>query len=165
MSEPSHNPEPDKTFRTVRDAEAEWALSDIGLPPGNKTKRLHLDPAVKRRVSKVYFPPGYIEPKHTHQGWHALVVLKGRMCVDGKDLRPGDYVFGWDVAHGPFEYPDGFEGFSVSMGEDMHHHWDEAEFLAYQRQWAPETDEGRRGCEEFDRWRREQAEALRRKQQ
>lgn len=153
----TNQPQADHSFHTIRDADVEWMLSDIGLPPGNKTKRFHADPAVKRRISKVHFPPGYIEPRHTHNGWHALVVLKGRMCVDGKDLRPGDVVFGWDLDHGPFEYPDGFEGFSVSMGEDLHHHWDEAEFYAYQRQWQAETDEGRRGCEEFDRWRAGQA--------
>ena len=85
-----------------------------------------------------------------------------RVHLYGKDLRPGDYVFGWDEPHGPFEYPDGFEGFSVTMGEDLHHHWDPAELFSYRRQWAPETEEGRQGCAAFDRWLAEQAEQLRR---
>src|SRR5688572_4422303 len=80
----------DNAFRIVRDEEVEWAESDIGLPPGVETKRLLLDPVMKRRTSKVRFPPGYIEPEHTHRGWHNVLVLKGRMCVAGKELRPGD---------------------------------------------------------------------------
>ena len=68
---------------------------------------------------KVKFPPGYVEPEHAHKSWHSIVVLKGRMCVAGKDLRPGDYVFGWDELHGPYEYPDGCEVFVVFMGESV----------------------------------------------
>ena len=149
----------DPAARIVHEAEVEWTERDIGLPPGLKTKLLHGDPAMFRSARRLYFPPGYIEPRHTHKGWHCVVVLKGRMCVGGQDLRPGDYVFGWDEPHGPFEYPDGFEGFTVSLGEDMHHVFDPDEFYAYERQWQPETEEGRRGCEAFDAWRREQAEA------
>jgi len=40
------------------------------------------------------------------------------MCVAGKDLRSGDYVFGWDELHGPYEYPDGCEVFVVFMGDN-----------------------------------------------
>lgn len=140
-------------FRIVVNDEMQWREADIGLPPGVRHKLLHLDPTTKRRVSKVSFPPGYIEPEHTHQGWHSVLVVKGRMCVAGKDLPPGSYIFGWDIPHGPFEYPDGCEVFTVSMGEDMHHHWNLDEFLAYQRQWEPKTEDGRHGCAEFDRWR------------
>jgi len=150
----------DRELRIVRDDEADWAESEIGLPPGVQTKKLDLDPVAKRRVSKVKFPPGYIEPEHVHKGWHCVLVLKGRMCVAGKDLRPGDFVFGWDIPHGPFEYPDGCEAFAVSLGEDMHHLWDEAAFLAYKRKWEPETEDGRRGCAEFDRWRQKRAEKM-----
>ena len=47
--------------------------------------------------------------------WHSIVVLKGRMCVAGNNLRPGDYVFGWGEPHGPYEkYPDGCESSSCS---------------------------------------------------
>jgi len=149
----------DPTTRIVREAEGEWTERNIGLPPGLETKLLHADSAMHRNARRLYFPPGYIEPRHTHKGWHCVMVVKGRMCVDGQDLRPGDYVFGWDEPHGPFEYPDGFEGFTISLGEDMHHVWDPDEFYAYERQWQPETEEGRRGCEAFDAWRREQAAA------
>jgi hypothetical protein len=152
----------DNTNVTVHDADVEWTEREVGLPPGLKTKLLHADAAMFRNARKIHFPPGYIEPRHSHKGWHCVVVLEGRMCVDGKELLPGDYIFGWDEFHGPLEYPDGFEGFTVSMGEDMHHIWDPDEFYAYERQWRPETEEGRQGCEAFDRWRREQAEASKR---
>lgn len=142
-------------FRIVVDDQLPWQESNIGLPPGVRHKILHLDPTTGRRVSKVSFPPGYIEPEHTHRGWHSVLVLAGRMCVAGKDLRPGAYIFGWDVPHGPFEYPDGCEVFTVSMGPDMHHQWDLEKFLVYQRQWEPETESGRHGCAEFDRWRQQ----------
>lgn len=34
-------------------------------------------------------------------------------------------------------------------------------FLSYERQWAPETEEGRRGCVEFEAWRAEMKAKLR----
>ena len=162
MSDAAYNPEiSDNTFETIRDEELEWRESDIGLPPGLQVKRFHIDPIMKRRAGKVRFPPGYIEPEHIHKGWHCGLVLKGRMCVDGKDLRPGDSFFGWDISHGPFEYPDGCEVFTVDLGIDMHHIWDERKYFSYERQWEPKTDEGRRGCIEFDSWRRQKAEEIR----
>lgn len=147
----------DASFFVRLDSEVEWTERDVGLPPGLKTKLLHSDPAMHRNVRKINFPPGYIEPRHWHKGWHCVMVLSGRMCVAGKELRPGDYVFGWDEWHGPFEYRDGFVGFAVTMGEDMHHIWDEDEFFAYDREWQAETEDGKRAREEFDRWRRERA--------
>jgi hypothetical protein len=150
----------DNEFHIVQDAELEWAQSDAGLPPGVQVKRMLFDPVMKRRTSKVRFPAGYIEPEHTHLGWHNVLVLKGRMCVAGKELRPGDLVFGWDIPHGPFEYPDGCEVFAVSLGESMHHEWEWGPFLAYKRQWAPETEEGRKACERFDAWRAEMSAKL-----
>jgi quercetin dioxygenase-like cupin family protein len=101
------------------------------------------DPVMKRQDLKVKFPAGYVEPAHMHKNWHALVVLKGRMCVDGKDLRPGDYFFGFDTVHGPLEYPDGCEVFVVTMGDSIEHEWDEEDYAAHERQWEAETDEGK----------------------
>ena len=66
-----------------------------------------------------------------------------RMCVAGKDLRPGDYVFGWDIPHGPYEYPDGCEVFIVYMG-DASHVWEKQDLLEHKNIWKPETDEGRK---------------------
>jgi len=111
----------DHTFRAIYDHEVEWESDDVRgllkLPPGVKVKVLNYDPVMKRTDMKLRFPAGYVEPAHTHNSWHSILVTKGRMCVAGKDLRPGDYVFGWDIPHGPYEYPDGCEVFVVDMGD------------------------------------------------
>ena len=126
-------PEPqaayDHTFRAIHDDEIPWqegSKSVLKLPDGVQVKIFARDDAMGRIDMKVKFPPGYVEPAHAHKSWHSIVVLKGRMCVAGKDLRPGDYVFGWDELHGPYEYPDGCEVFVVFMGDSVAHEWDEA---------------------------------------
>ena len=141
----------DHTFKAIHDHEVPWESDDVRgllkLPPGVQVKVLNYDPVMKRIDMKVKFPPGYVEPEHTHKSWHSIVVLKGRMCVAGKDLRPGDYVFGWDELHGPYEYPDGCEVFVVFMGEGTQHIWDEAKHGAHEKVWQPETDAGREAAE------------------
>ena len=138
----------DHTFKAIYDRDVPWeegvANELLTLPKGVQVKVFAHDPAMKRIDMKVKFPPGYVEPEHSHKSWHSIVVLKGRMCVAGKDLRPGDYVFGWDRPHGPYEYPDGCEVFVVFMGEGTEHVWDERKHAAHQRRWAPETDAGKR---------------------
>ena len=141
----------DHAFRAIHDDEIPWqdGLENnlLTLPKGVQVKVFAHDPAMKRVDMKVKFPPGYVEPEHTHKSWHSIVVLKGRMCVAGKDLRPGDYVFGWDQPHGPYEYPDGCEVFVVFMGEGTEHQWDAGKLARHERQWAPETDAGKRARE------------------
>ena len=114
----------DHTFKAIYDHEIPWESDDVRglltLPPGVQVKVLNYDPMMKRLDMKQRFPPGYVEPAHTHKSWHSILVTKGRMCVAGKDLRPGDYVFGWDIPHGPYEYPDGCEVFIVYMGDASH---------------------------------------------
>ena len=138
-------------FKAIHDHEVEWESDDVRgllkLPPGVKVKVLNYDPVMKRLDMKQQFPPGYVEPEHTHQSWHSILVTKGRMCVAGKDLRPGDYVFGWDRPHGPYEYPDGCEVFIVYMG-DPAHVWAKESLLAHENTWQPETDAGRKGVAE-----------------
>ena len=138
----------DHTFKAIHDRDVPWeegvANELLTLPKGVQVKVFAHDPAMKRIDMKVKFPPGYVEPEHSHRSWHSIVVLKGRMCVAGKDLRPGDYVFGWDRPHGPYEYPDGCEVFVVFMGEGTAHVWDERKHAAHQRKWAPETEAGKR---------------------
>ena len=141
----------DHTFKAIHDHEVPWESDDVRgvlkLPPGVQVKVLNYDPVMKRIDMKHRFPPGYVEPAHTHKSWHSILVTKGRMCVAGKDLRPGDYVFGWDIPHGPYEYPDGCEVFIVYMG-DATHVWDKKALLKHENRWKPETDVGKKGVEE-----------------
>ena len=138
----------DHTFKAIHDHEIPWQSDDVlgilKLPPGVQVKVMNYDPVMKRIDMKHRFPPGYVEPAHTHKSWHSILVTKGRMCVAGKDLRPGDYVFGWDIPHGPYEYPDGCEVFIVYMG-DPTHNWDAKGLLKHQNVWKPETEEGKKG--------------------
>jgi hypothetical protein len=140
-------PQYNHDFIALHDHEVEWqdgADNDLlTLPKGIKVKILAHDKAMKRIDMKVRFPAGYVEPEHSHKSWHSIMVMKGRMCVAGKDLRPGDYVFGWDQLHGPYEYPDGCEVFVVFMGEGTAHIWDESKHVAHEKIWTPETDQGR----------------------
>ncbi len=141
----------DHAFKAIHDHEVEWESDDVRgllkLPPGVKVKVLNYDPVMQRLDMKQQFPPGYVEPAHTHKSWHSILVTKGRMCVAGKDLRPGDYVFGWDIPHGPYEYPDGCEVFIVYMG-DPAHVWTKEPLLAYENEWQAETEAGEKGVAE-----------------
>lgn len=143
-------PKYDRTFRAIYDHEIPWESDDVRgilkLPPGVQVKVLNYDPLMKRIDMKQRFPPGYVEPKHTHKSWHSILVTGGRMCVAGKDLRPGDYVFGWDIPHGPYEYPDGCEVFIVYMG-DATHLWEKDDLLKHRNIWNPETEQGKQGVE------------------
>ncbi len=141
----------DHTFKAIYDHEIPWESDDarglLKLPKGVQVKVLNYDPVMKRLDMKQRFPAGYVEPAHTHTSWHSILVTKGRMCVAGKDLRPGDYVFGWDIPHGPYEYPDGCEVFIVYMG-DASHVWEKSDLLEHKNIWNPETEEGRQGVEQ-----------------
>ena len=138
------------TFKAIHDHEIPWESDDVRglltLPAGVQVKVLNYDPKMKRLDMKQRFPAGYVEPAHTHKSWHSILVTKGRMCVAGKDLRPGDYVFGWDIEHGPYEYPDGCEVFIVYMG-DANHVWKKRDLLQHKNIWNPETDEGKKGVD------------------
>ena len=137
----------DHGFKAIHDGEIPWedGLDNniLTLPAGVQVKVFSQDTAMKRVDMKVKFPAGYVEPEHSHKSWHSIVVLKGRMCVAGKDLRPGDYVFGWDELHGPYEYPDGCEVFLVVMGEGTEHEWDESSHAVHEKVWKPVTDTGK----------------------
>ena len=143
-------PKGDRTFRAIYDRDIPWENDDVRgiltLPKGVQVKVLNYDPVMNRIDMKQRFPAGYVEPKHTHKSWHSILVTKGRMCVAGKDLHPGDYVFGWDIPHGPYEYPDGCEVFIVYMG-DAKHVWKKNDLLEHKNIWNPETEEGKRGVE------------------
>lgn len=138
----------DRRFRATYDKDVKWQTGTanelLTLPPGIQVKIFSYDPVMKRVDMKVKFPKGYVEPVHTHKSWHSILVTKGRMCVAGKDLRPGDYVFGWDLPHGPYEYPDGCEVFVVFMGEGTQHEWEETGYLTHKTKWRAKTSAGKK---------------------
>jgi hypothetical protein len=138
----------DSRFRAIHDRDVAWeeglANELLTLPKGVKVKVFAYDPVMKRIDLKVKFPKGYVEPRHTHKSSHSILVTKGRMCVVGKDLRPGDYVFGWDVPHGPYEYPDGCEVFVVFIGEGTQHVWNEDDLLHHRTEWKAESESGKK---------------------
>ena len=68
-------------------------------------------------------------------------------------MRPGDYVFGWDIPHGPYEYPDGCEVFIVYMG-DASHVWEKEDLVKHKNIWKPTTRVGKKGVVEHIRKRR-----------
>lgn len=67
------------------------------------------------------YPVGAIEPRHVHGGSHATTVLKGRALIDGLTLKPLDVVLGpSNEPHGPLNYPEGCQLFSVFHGSYHH---------------------------------------------
>jgi quercetin dioxygenase-like cupin family protein len=105
----------------------DWQHGDVlTLPEGVRAKVLNENEAEGRTDLLVKFPPGYVEPSHTHEGAHASLLLQGRMRIHGHDLTPGDYVYGHQVEHGPMEYPDGAIMFASFVGGSPgHRDWDE----------------------------------------
>lgn len=116
-----------KTVIVHRD-EVEWqdAAAMLHLPEGVKIKRYMHDEASQRNDSLVYFPPGYVEPRHTHGTVHSDVLLEGRWIIEGQEVGLGGFIYGpKDVPHGPFECPDGVVVCATSYGsaEDALHKW------------------------------------------
>jgi len=105
--------------------ELEWkeGASLLKLPQGVKIKILSQDKPSGRMDMLVSFPPGYVEPRHVHEGYHSTILLEGTWIVEGKVLRPGGYVFGpANVEHGPFECPKGCLVFASFYGRPEHHY-------------------------------------------
>ena len=102
-------------FLAINTDEIEWqdvakSHEIMGLPTGIQVKIIaEGEDEVSERVDKfVKFPPGYVEPRHTHDYFHSTLVLEGEMHVGGKILKRGDYVYGGpDEPHGPYHYPKG----------------------------------------------------------
>ena len=72
----------DHRFRAIYDKDIKWdegrANKILTLPKGVKVKVFGYDPVMKRIDYKVKFPKGYVEPRHTHKSWHALLVTQRR---------------------------------------------------------------------------------------
>jgi hypothetical protein len=115
-------------FAAVKTSELQWEDGSelLGLPKGVQVKILGRDKGSGRLDFLVQFPPGYVEPGHTHPSWHSDYIIEGRVIVGGVELHAGDYVFGWDEYHGPFEFPDGVTIFASTVGATIEHEWDES---------------------------------------
>ena len=110
-------------FLAVNTADIEWDenVTLFQLPtgahkihPNLKIKVLMRDDARGQVAALVKFPPGYVEPAHSHVTSHCVLVVEGEQHVGGKILRQGDFHDAPpDTVHGPFEYPIGGVVFSV----------------------------------------------------
>ena len=133
MADPSPGVDPQEPVIVENPLEIElvtesidWAAGDVlTLPEGVQAKVLNENEPERRTDLLVKFPPGYVEPAHTHEGAHAAMILDGRMLIHGHELTPGDYVYGHQVEHGPMEYPDGAVIFASFVGgSPAHRDWD-----------------------------------------
>jgi len=106
--------------------EIDWESGEVlTLPKGVRIKILNKNDEEGRLDVFIKFPPGYIEPAHSHEAAHATILIAGRMLIHGHELTPGDYVYGQKELHGPMEYPDGCIVFASFVGGSPAHHWDE----------------------------------------
>jgi len=101
----------DEQFIAMYTDPVPWEPSDgvQGLAPGLEVK-------VLRRFEEdddafdalVRYPAGHVEPRHSHDGEHIMMIVEGTLLVDGRELGPSDYVYGpRGVPHGPLEFPTG----------------------------------------------------------
>lgn len=124
----------EERFVAMNTADIPWIdAGDIQeLPPGQEVKILRrFDEDDYSLDTLVRFPPGYVEPRHTHEGEHMVLIVEGRMIVDGKTLGPGDYVYGpRNTPHGPMEYPDGIVLYASHRGSPVHEYEGKAEARA-----------------------------------
>lgn len=111
---------------TVTRENIDWTDDELlELPDGVKSRVLNTNEA-ERRVDQIHrYPPGFVEPEHAHETAHAVLVLEGRLRIDGRELGPGDYVYGQKVPHGPSETPEGCTIFASFVGGSVSHEWDE----------------------------------------
>lgn len=115
---------PTPKFMAVNTDELEWVdgQSIVGLPKGVMIKVIAegTDDVSERSDKFAKFPPGYVEPRHTHGYSHSTLVLEGEMHVAGKVLKPGDYCYGGaGEPHGPFYYPVGCTVYGCGRGIKM----------------------------------------------
>jgi hypothetical protein len=109
----------------------DWDEGDIlTLPEGVMAKVINQNEAEGRADMFIRFPEGYIEPEHTHEAAHGVLILDGEMHTHGHVLTSGDYVYGQKEPHGPMEYTSedadyGCLVFASFVGGSPAHRWDD----------------------------------------
>ena len=110
-----------------RRRETEWVddVDVLALGEGVQVKVMYRDDEAGLIDMLIKFPPGYVEPEHTHAAEHSGVVLEGVQVVDGQRLHPGDTLHApSNQQHGPFEYPEGCVLFTSFRGGSALHAFD-----------------------------------------
>ena len=112
------------TLATAHRFDGPW-LEDVDtltLGRGVRVKILFQDDTHTDMLVK--FPPGYVEPEHTHQASHSVLIVEGLQILHGEQMRPGDFVRASGMEpHGPFEYPEGCIVFASWWGGSPHHRY------------------------------------------
>jgi hypothetical protein len=103
-----------------------WTEDDMLDLPGELQSVVVNENEAEQRIDFfVKFPPGYIEPRHTHAAAHADLIIQGEMHVHGEVLTPGDYIYGQEEPHGPMEFPKGCIVFASYVGGSPSHQYDD----------------------------------------
>ena len=113
-----------KAWHTAHRWELEWQddVDILQLGHGVQVKVLYQDPETEHTDMLVKFPPGYVEPIHTHKASHSIAVLEGVQIAAGEPMYAGDYVWAsGPEPHGPFEYPEGCVVFVSFRGPSIKH--------------------------------------------
>jgi len=113
-----------KTWHTAHRWDLDWRddVDILTLGNGVQVKIFFQDPETQHTDMLVKFPPGYVEPEHTHEASHSIMVLEGVQIANGEPMRPGDYVWAsGPEPHGPFEYPEGCVVFVSFRGPSIKH--------------------------------------------
>jgi anti-sigma factor ChrR (cupin superfamily) len=113
-----------KAWSTAHRWEMEWKddVNILALGNGVQVKVLYQDLETEHTDMLVKFPPGYVEPEHTHEASHSIMVLEGVQIVNGEHMHPGDYIWAsGPELHGPYEYPEGCVVFVSFRGPSIKH--------------------------------------------
>jgi quercetin dioxygenase-like cupin family protein len=108
--------------------ETDWVddVDILALGDGVQVKIMYRDDEAGLINMLLKFPPGYVEPRHSHDAEHSGVVLEGLQIVDGVALHPGDTLHApANVPHGPFSYPEGCVLFTSFRGKSARHEIEE----------------------------------------
>ena len=113
-----------KAWSTAHRWDLEWQddVDILALGHGVQVKVLYQDHETEHTDMLVKFPAGYVEPEHTHEASHSIMVLEGLQIANGEPMRAGDYVWAsGPEPHGPFEYPEGCIVFVSFRGPSIKH--------------------------------------------